>query len=68
MRCPSCEGRMVRGFVTAISINRNDRTRLEWSETRPLIGSVGGKPLTAYGGPGSAEGHRCTECGVIVMR
>lgn len=68
MKCPSCEGRMIRGFVAAISVRRNDSTRLEWSETKPLIASVGGRPLTEYGGPGSTEGYRCTECGMIVLR
>lgn len=68
MKCPSCEGRMIRGFVVAISVRRSDKTRLEWFETKPMIASVGGRPLTGYGGPGSVEGYRCAECGTIVVR
>lgn len=68
MKCPSCEGRMVRGFVSAISVKRSDSTRLEWFDTRPRMASVGGKPVTGYGNPGSSEGYRCVECGAIVLR
>jgi len=68
MRCPSCQGRMSRGFVAAVAARRSEKTRLEWSETRPMIASVGGRPLTGYGNPGCGEGHRCDECGTIVIR
>jgi hypothetical protein len=59
---------MVRGFVTATSVRRSDKTRLEWFETRPLIASVGGRPMTGYGSPGCVEGYRCGECGTVVIR
>jgi len=41
---------------------------LEWFDTRPRMASVGGKPVTDYGSPGSSEGYRCVECGAIVLR
>ena len=58
----------MRGYVAAVSVRRSDQTRLEWFETRPMIASVGGKPLTGYGGPGIVEGYRCAECGTIIIR
>ena len=68
MKCPSCQGRMTRGHLAAISAQRSDSTRLEWFQAKPLIASVGGRPVTGYESPGSVEGQRCVECGTIVIR
>lgn len=68
MKCPICESRMERGYLSAVSIRRSDPTRLEWHGAPPRIGSVPGIPLSGYANPGAAEGQRCVKCGAVIVR